>query len=188
MIHPNNLTNGEYEVTSLGKNVPQFQGGTLICSYECGEYRAILVKDPESSGPIKYPHVLIVYRAIDNTSPIMIIAAEQGTISPTLLEMLPEELKGGFVEDARKEVFIGVFDEKGHSKFSSSSDYAILEEFESKALLVMRNSLNLTCRIRVIDDTRRGRAFWNYGLLLYVIAAITLTGMLIFLISVLLYK
>jgi hypothetical protein len=80
MIHPNNLTNGEYEVTSLGKNVPQFQGGTPVCSYECGGYRAILIKDPESFGPIKYPHVLIVYRAIDNTSPIMIITAEQGTI------------------------------------------------------------------------------------------------------------
>lgn len=175
-------------MTSLGKNVPKIQGGTLVCSYECGEYRAILVKDPESSGPIKYPHVLIVYQASDNTSPIMIVTAEQGTISPTLLENLPEELKGGFSEKADNEVFIGVFDGKGHSNFSSSSKYAILEEFESKALLVMKNSLNLTCRIRVIDDTRRGRAFWNYGLLLYVIAAITLTGMLIFLISVLLYK
>ena len=188
MIHPNNLTNGEYEVTSLGKNVPQFQGGTPVCSYECGGYRAILVKDPESFGPIKYPHVLIVYRAIDNTSPIMIITAEQGTISPTLLEKLPEELKGGFGKNAGNKVFIGVFDEKGHSNYSSSSEYAILEEFESKALLVMRNSLNLTCRIRVINDTRRGRAFWNYRLLLYVIAAITLAGVLIFLTSVLLYK
>lgn len=175
-------------MTSLGKNVPQIQGGTLVCSYECGEYRAILVKDPESSGPIKYPHVLIVYQAIDNTSPIMIVTAEQGTISPTLLENLPEELKGGFSEKTGNEVFIGVFDEKGHSNFSSSSEYAILEEFESKALLVMKNSLNLTCRIREINDTRRGGAFWNYGLLLYVIAAITLTGMLIFLISAFLYK
>lgn len=175
-------------MTSLGKNVPQIQGGTLVCSYECGEYRAILVKDPESSGPIKYPHVLIVYQAIDNTSPIMIVTAEQGTISPALLENLPEELKGGFSEKTGNEVFIGVFDEKGHSNFSSSSEYAILEEFESKALLVMKNSLNLTCRIRVINDTRRGGAFWNYGLLLYVIAAITLTGMLIFLISAFLYK
>ena len=185
MIYPDNLTNGEYEVTSLGKNVPQIQGGTPVCSYECGGYRAVLVKDPESFGPIKYPHVLIVYQAIDNTSPIMIVTAEQGTISPALLDKLPEELKVGSGENIGNEVFIGVFDEKGHSTFSSSSEYAILEEFESKALLVMRNSLNLTYRIRVINDTRRGRAFWNYGLLLYVIAAITLAGMLIFLTSVL---
>lgn len=188
MIYPDNLTNGEYELTSLGKNVPQIQGGIPVCSYECGGYRAILVKEPKSFGPIKYPHVLIVYRAIDNTSPIMTITAEQGTISPTLLEKLPEELQGGFGENAGNEVNIGVFDERGHSKFSSSSEYAILEVFESKALLVMRNSLNLTCRIRVINDTRRGRAFWSYRLLLYVIAAIILTGMLVFITSVLLYK
>jgi hypothetical protein len=175
-------------VTSLGNNVPQIQGGTPVCSYECGGYKAILVKDPESSGPIKYPHVLIVYRAIDNTSPIMIITAEQGTISDTLLEKLPEELKGGFGENAGSELFIGVFDEKGHSNYSSSSEYAILEEFESKALMVMKNSLNITCSIQVINDTRRGKAFWRYGLLLYVIAAIILAGMLIFLTSVLLYK
>ena len=65
----------------LARTCLKFKGEHLF-SYECGGYRAILVKDPESSGPIKYPHVLIVYRAIDNTSPIMIITAEQGTISP----------------------------------------------------------------------------------------------------------
>ena len=173
-------------MTSLGKNVPQIQGGTPVCSYECGGYRAILVKDPESFGPIKYPHVLIIYRALDNTSPIMFITAEQGTISPALLEKLPEELKGEFGEKEGNEVFIGVFDERGHSNFSSSSEYAILEKFESKALYVMRNSLNLTCRIRVINDTRRGKASWSYSLLLYVIAAIILAGVLVFLTSVLL--
>lgn len=188
MIYPVNLTNGECEVTSLGKNVPQIQGGTPVCTYECGGYRAILVKDPESFGPIKYPHVLIVYRAIDNTPPIMFITAEQGTISSTVLEKLPDDLKEGLGESAENEVFIGVFDDRGHSDFSSSSEYAILEKFESKALLVMRNSLNLTCHMRVINDTRRERAFWNYRLLLYVIAAIILAGVLIFLTSVLLYK
>jgi len=175
-------------MTSLGKNVPQMQGGTTVCSYECSGYRAILVKDPESFGSIKYPHVLIIYRALDDASPIMFITAERGTISPALLEKLPEELKEGFGENSGNEVFIGVFDERGHSYFSSSSKYANLDKFETKALLVMRKSLNLTCRIRIINDTRKGRAFWNYGLPVYITAAIILAGVLIFLISVLLYK
>ena len=175
-------------MSSRGKNVPEIQGGKTVCSYECGEYRAILVKDPESFGAIKYPHALIIYRALDNTSPIMFITAERGTLSPALQEMLPEDFKRGYGKNTENEVFIGVFDDRGHSYFSSSSEYANLEIFESKALIVLKSHLKLACRIHVINDTRRGRMFWSYRLPMYVITVIILAGVLVFLTSVFLYK
>ena len=175
-------------MTSRGKNVPQIQGGKTVCSYECGEYRAILVKDPESFGAIKYPHALIIYRALDNTPPIMFITAERGTLSPALQEKFPEDFKREYGKNTGNEVFIGVFEESGHSYFSSSSEYANLEKFESKALTVMKNHLKLACHIHVINDTRRERMFWSYRLPVYVIAVIILAGVLVFLTSVLLHK
>ncbi len=146
-----------------GKTAPLIKGGTPICSYECGGYRAILAKDPESFGPMKYPHVLIVFKGVDNTPPIMFITAEQSTISSALLEMVPEELKAKMGEDAGKGVFLGVFDENGHSNLGSSEEYAILDKFEKKALAVMRNRLNLTACVQVINDTRKGGKFGGNG-------------------------
>ena len=73
------------------KTAPLIKGGSPVCSYECANYRAMLFRDPESYGPMKYPHVLIVYRAIDNTPPIMFITAEQNTMSSALLTMVPDD-------------------------------------------------------------------------------------------------
>jgi len=70
-----------------GNTAPLIKGGTPVCSYECGGYRAILLINPECFGPMKYPHVLIVYKAIDDTPPVMFITAEQSTISSALLTM-----------------------------------------------------------------------------------------------------
>ena len=66
-------------------------------------------------------------------------------------------------KDAGKGVFLGVFDESGHSNLGSSNEYAILEKFETKALSIMRDRLNLTDGVQVINDTRKGGKFGGNG-------------------------
>jgi hypothetical protein len=138
---------------------PTITGGTRVCQYECGEYRAVLVRDPESFGPIKYPHLLIVFESVDHTPPIMFVTAEQSVMAPDLLAMLPPEIRKDLGPDAGNGVFLGVFYEGAHSNLGESDEWAILEKFEPKALAVMRSYLNLTSSIRVVADARRGHTF-----------------------------
>jgi len=35
-------------------------GGSVLCAYKIGGYKAVLVKQPESVGPIEYLFVMIV--------------------------------------------------------------------------------------------------------------------------------
>jgi hypothetical protein len=150
------------------------KGGTPVCSYECGDYRAVLARDPESFGPIKYPHFLVVFRAIDNTPPIMFITAEQNVMAGEMLSMLPEELKKELGPDAGKGIFLGVFDEAGHSNLGSSNEWAVLEKFEAKALAVMRDRLNLTASVRITNDTRQGGSFGKSGCLSMIVGGVLL--------------
>jgi hypothetical protein len=145
-----------------GNTAPLIKGGTPVRAYECGGYRAILARDPESFGPIKYPHVLIVFRAVDDTPPIMFITAEQSTISSALMKIAAKELGEDFGEDVGHGVFLGVFDESGHSNLGSSNDYAVLDKFETEAIAVMRRRLELHASVRVTRDfSKENRGFWR---------------------------
>jgi hypothetical protein len=129
--------------------------GTLVCSYQCGSYRAILYKDPDSFGPIKYPHLLVVNWAAENAPPIMFVTAEQNVMASEMLGMLPEELRPKTGDTPNAKVFLGVFDQNGHDNLGSSEDYAILDRFETKALAVMRDRLGLTSSVEILNDTRK---------------------------------
>lgn len=145
-----------------GSTAPLMKGGTPIRAYECGEYRAVLARDPESFGPIKYPHFLVVFRAADDTPPIMFITAEQSTLSPELMKIAGKHLGEDFGEAAGHDVFLGVFDESGRANLGSSNDYAILERFEVEALAVMRRRLGIHASARVTRDfTKEKRGFWS---------------------------
>lgn len=142
-----------------GVNAPLIRGGTPVCSYQCGDYRAILYKNPDSFGQMKYPHVLVVFRSIDETPPIMFVTAEQNLMANELIASLPEHLRPKVVGNPNSRVFLGVFDETGHENFGHSEDYGFLEKFETKALSLMKERLGLTSSIEVLNDTRRGGSF-----------------------------
>lgn len=144
-----------------GVNAPLIRGGTPVCSYQCGAYRAMLFKNPESFGEMKYPHVLVVFRVIDDSPPIMFVTAEQNLMANELLASLPEHLRPKVSGNPNSRVFLGVFDETGHENFGHSEECAILEKFETKALSIMKERLGLTASIEILNDTRRGDRFTN---------------------------
>ena len=162
-----------------GISAPFAKGGMPVCSYECGGYRAILVKDPESFGPVRYPHFLIVYKAVDNTPPIMYITAEISTLTSTLTDMLPDDMKAKLGNSSENEVFLGVFDEQGHQNFGSAEEVGDLDKFEGLALAVMKRVLNLTAPLDVLNDTRKGGKFAGNGCL-GVIGVFSLVSFIIF--------
>ncbi|CAK8713381.1 hypothetical protein GCAAIG_02700 [Candidatus Electronema halotolerans] len=135
-----------------GKTAPLISGGTALKAYECGEYQAVLVRDPESFGPIQYLYLLVIYQKKDNSSPIMYITAEQSMLSPAFMEIAADKLGHDFEEDAGYDVFLCIFDESGHVNLDSSNEYARLEVFEANALAVMRKILHLTANIYVTKD------------------------------------
>ena len=144
-----------------GGNAPLIKGGTPVRSYECGSYQALLIRDPESFGPIEYPHIMIVYRS-DEDSPIMFITAEQSTIGPELMDMVAEQRGEDFGDDLGHGVFLGVFDLSGHSNLGASIDYAVLERFEVEAIAVMRRWLELHASVRVTRDySKENKGLWE---------------------------
>jgi hypothetical protein len=149
------------------------KGGTPICSYTCGNYRAMLLKDPQGIGPIKYLHVLMVYQPIDGTPPILYITAEQNVMQAELLAMLPDDLKAEVGDTSTPKVFMGVFDKSGHRNLGASDEFAILDRFETKALAVMREHLGLTASVQVGRDSRKGDAFTDSKGCLSVIAVVS---------------
>lgn len=153
-----------------GINAPMMRKGTPVCSYQCGDYRAILYKNPESLGPMKYPHALVVFRAIDNTPPIMFVTAEQNLMAAELIASLPDDLRPEDMGNPNANVFLGVFDENGHDNYSCSEEYAFLDKFETKALSIMRERLGLTSSIEVLNDTRKGGRFSGKGCLPVIVA------------------
>ncbi len=145
----------------LGKTAPLIKGGTPVRRYACGEYQAVLVRDPESFGPIKYPHLLVVFRATE-TSPIMFITAEQSTISSALMKIAAKQFGEDFGENAGHSVFLCIFSESGHANLGSSSDYAILEKFEVESLAIMRQQLGIHASVSMIHDfTKEKKGFWS---------------------------
>jgi len=145
----------EHRMLTPGLNAPLITGGTPVCSYKCGSYHATLSEDLESIGPITYPHVLVVFRGVDDAQPIMFVTAEKAVMTDELLDFL-----SGLSEDLRSEtadrpVFLGVFDQSGRTNLGSSENYAILDRFEKTALAVMRDRLGLTAGVEVLSDTRK---------------------------------
>lgn len=137
-----------------GETAPLIRGGTPISMYECEGYRAILTDSPESFGPVKYPHVLIVFKAIDDTPPIMFITAEQNSMMSMFAEHLPEHMKEEFGSDFGKGYFLGLFDENGHHNLGKKDNLENIQFFEVHALEAMKNHLGLTSEIKKTDDTR----------------------------------
>jgi hypothetical protein len=135
-----------------GETAPLISGGTALKAYECGEYQAVLVRDPESFGSIQYLYLLVIYQKKDNSSPIMYITAEQSMLSPAFMEIAADKLGQNFEEDAGYDVFLCVFDESGHANLDSSNEYAKLEVFEANALAVMRKIFQLTANVYVTKD------------------------------------
>ncbi|OPY74539.1 MAG: hypothetical protein A4E65_03814 [Syntrophorhabdus sp. PtaU1.Bin153] len=134
------------------EDLPAITGGTPVRAYECGGYHAILIRDPESLGPIKYPHLLIVFRQGSDETPVMVITAEQNEMAPELMRIAGHHLGKDFGEAAGHGVFLCVFDQYGHSNLGSSYEYAVLTKFEFEALSVMRRRLNLHASVRTTRD------------------------------------
>ena len=137
-----------------GETAPLISGGTPVSMYECEGYRAILTDSPESFGPVKYPHVLIVFKAIDDTPPIMFITAEQNSMMTMFAEALPDNLKEEYGSDFGKGYFLGLFDENGHHNLGKKDNLENIQFFEVHALEAMKQHLGLTSEIIKTDDIR----------------------------------
>lgn len=64
-------------------------GGELLRAYTIGPYKSVLVKSPESFGPIKYRYILIVYDH-DEKQPILFVTSEQNAMQSELLKIAKE--------------------------------------------------------------------------------------------------
>lgn len=117
-------------------------GGIKLKTHQLGKYRAVLVKDPNSVGPIKYRYVMVVFR--DGTDePVIFVTAEQNAMQAELFKIARESLNDPSLEHDPNNFFLGVFDEHGRHNLGGSPKWGQLEDFEQKALHIIRSKLGI---------------------------------------------
>lgn len=136
-----------------GKTAPFVVGGTPVRQYTCANYLAVLNRDIRSVGPIEYLYILVVFRSANLESPIMFVTAERNTLGAQSVSVMPEELRKEMGPDFGKSLFIGVFDESGHSNLGMANECADIEVFTARALTVAKMQLKLRQSFEVERDS-----------------------------------
>jgi len=118
-------------------------GGELLRAYTIGPYKSVLIKSPESFGPVKYRYILIVY-GHEEKQPILFVTSEQNAMQSELLKVAKESDHDFDSPSIGGAYFLGVFSKNGHSTLDLSEDWGRLGKFEEKALSVTKEMLGLT--------------------------------------------
>lgn len=124
--------------------------GTPVRAYACGEYRAVLLKEPKGIGPAEYLFALLVY-SHQGSRACLCVTAER-SMAAMFLQDLPAELRQDVGPEFGKSVFLGIFDGTGHANLGPSDDCTTLELFEKRALEEMSARLQLTANIEVVAE------------------------------------
>lgn len=146
-------------------------GGQVEATHKIGPYKAVLISDPLSMGPIKYKFVLIVI-SVDSNRPVLYVTAEWNEmLQDAEWEAIRREALAScdaLLADSEREVFegdkamgheqsgaengdaeskdqgdyvLGVFSLEGRSNLGTSEDWADKEKFECKALEIAKEYL-----------------------------------------------
>jgi|SRR5581483_8548957 len=83
-------------------------GGQMLRSYQIGSYKSVLVKSPESVGPVKYLYVMIVFSG-NGTEPVLFVTAERNEMQGELLKIAAGETGNPNLGSEDNEYFLGVF-------------------------------------------------------------------------------
>lgn len=105
--------------------MPWIEGGWVVVRRELGGYRAVLLTEPESPGGITYAHVLLV-TATDTGDVVLAVASEKMSVAGP----------GSHV--------LGLFPGDSHVNLGARDEWADLETFREKALLVAAEHLGLS--------------------------------------------
>lgn len=122
---------------------PQTNGGTNRKRFRFGEYVAIVRSDfdpIDDEDEIEYLFVMAVFK-LPELQLCLAVASEMSAGVRGLHERHPELAPEG------NEAFLGVFSSGAHSNLGTSSDWADLDKFVTKALDVARGRLNVRAEV-----------------------------------------
>ncbi len=131
---------------NLGGYWPRIRGGAAVARFKFGSYEAVLAKDMESLGAVKYLYVLLVFKIPERTLRICVSSEKRigGVLFPSL----------GTQEPSGSHV-LGLFPGTGHINLGSSDDWADLDKFTVRALALAREHLQV--RDEVVELRIPGR-------------------------------
>ena len=129
--------------------LPQMKrgSGTVSGVYRVGSYTAMLIRDAESAGSIKYFFMLSV-SAPDERTPTLVVTLEhnemQGVLLHTAAQSMDEETRKALLANAPKS-FLCVFDRSGgHQILEQFSQVLPEEQFRERAFAVVARQLGVT--------------------------------------------
>jgi len=110
--------------------MPVITGGIPLATYKADNIRAILVKNPESVGPIKYRYVMMCFVG-GAKIPDYFVTSEKNEMQDQLLEAAG--LQQGSNADSSGWL-LGIFSDGKHSTLNIPSDWGDFETFEQEAI------------------------------------------------------
>lgn len=120
--------------------------GKVYGLYRLGSYTCMLIRAPESIGPIEYLFMLVV-NAEGSKSPILVVTCERNQMQSELLSTVAEQLDAA----TRKELetaphaVLGLFDKDGtHHLLDSAGDVFDEDKFRIKALSIAAEQLGVS--------------------------------------------
>ena len=128
--------------------LPQMKrgSGTILGVYKLGTYSAMLIRDAESAGPIKYFYMLSVTEQ-GSKAPTIVVTLEhnemQGELLRSAAQKLDEETRKSLLENAPKS-FLCMFDKNGgHHVLEQIEQVLSEEQFREKAFSVAARELGV---------------------------------------------
>ncbi|MBI1257187.1 MAG: hypothetical protein GC204_06925 [Chloroflexi bacterium] len=111
--------------------LPAIKNARPVYRYQIGSYVAVIVKDCESFGKIRYNFVLYVLDPVSN-EPIFAVTSEKNNATGNLIPS------------------IGVFPGSTHENLGMSEDWADLDKFTSRALEVVTERFQINSRPQLL--------------------------------------
>jgi hypothetical protein len=130
--------------------------GTPSGLYQLGPYRALLLRNPESIGPIKYLYMLAITEGT-TSEPILVVTCELSMIQKQLLDMVPEALRlpPGTNTETQMAPFLCYFDQVGaHHNVEQFSTPPDIHGFRDKAFALAQQQLRVNEPPRLLTPVR----------------------------------
>ena len=129
--------------------LPQMKrgSGTILGTYRIGPYTAMLIRDAESAGPIKYFYMLSVTAQEGGTSPAIVVTLEhnemQAEFLRTVAQNMDEETHNALLANAPKS-YLCMFDKNGNHYILEQLPQVLSEEqFRERAFAVVGRELRI---------------------------------------------
>ena len=116
------------------KYFPVIRDAREVRRYNAGTHEVVLLTDVQSTGIVRYTHLLIAF-AKGEEEPAYVVAAEVNNL--------------GSPGDGSH--ILGAFPGSGHMNYGCSDDWADLDKFEREALEIMQTELGIQITTREVD-------------------------------------